>query len=266
MNPAPSNPDDELEAFLDGALDGARRAAFVRALQSDSRLREETALGERIDAALGRMFAVESPSAAELSQRLERAAAIPLPERPRGPRRWIAACGLAAAAAAAIAAVLLWRPSAERGPGARPVFRAEPLAEVYRAAVDDGFEPYYECRDAARFAETFEKRQGVRLKLLPLAESGKMLGLSYLGGLTRDTTAMLSKVEDQPVIVFVDRVGADEGMPTPKETGGLHVFRSERDGLVFYEVSPLAEPRVSDSLAPLAPGETPSIPGDAGPG
>jgi hypothetical protein len=139
-----------------------------------------------------------------------------------------------------------------------PVFAARPLVDVYREVVADGFEPYYECREADRFADTFARRQGQPLQLLPLPAGVRMLGLSYPGGLSRDTTAMLCHVDGQPVMVFVDRAGADQPTADDRPTtgegagGATQVFRVERHGLVFYEVTPLALPRVVDFLAPAS--------------
>ena len=126
---------------------------------------------------------------------------------------------------------------------------ARPLAEVYREIVADGFEPYYECREADRFADTFARRQGVPLALLPLPAGVRMLGLSYPGGLSRDTTGMLCEVDHQPVMVFVDRADADNPAAADGADAATRVFRTERAGLVFYEVTPLDGPRVMDLMA-----------------
>jgi hypothetical protein len=78
----------------------------------------------------------------------------------------------------------------------------------------------------------------------------RMLGLAYTGGLSRETTAMLSYVDDQPVMVFVDKAQNDlHDVAAPD--GKLNVFREERDGLVFYEVTPLGESKMTPLLAPL---------------
>jgi hypothetical protein len=154
----------------------------------------------------------------------------------------------AAAAAAALAWALVGAPL-QRGGIEAPLFAARPLVDIYCAAVAEGFQPYYECREADRFAETFARRQGAPLKLLPLARGAQMLGLSYPGGLSRDTTAMLCRVDGKPVMVFIDRASADKPQATEHADGSLHVFREERDGLVFYEVTPLARPHATASLA-----------------
>ena len=77
-----------------------------------------------------------------------------------------------------------------------------------------------------------------------------MLGLSYAGGLSRDTTAMLCRVDGQPVMVFVDRLANDLPLAWANDKSGVHVHRVVRDGLVFYEVTPYESDRVIDYLVP----------------
>ena len=90
-----------------------------------------------------------------------------------------------------------------------PLFVSRPLVSIYQEAVAQGFEPYYECREPDRFAYTFEQRQGIPIDLAPMPVGSGMLGLSYSGGLSRETTVMLCTIEEQPVMVFVDRVAED---------------------------------------------------------
>ena len=69
-----------------------------------------------------------------------------------------------------------------------------------------------------------------------------MLGVSHLGGISRDITAVLFLVKDQPVIVFVDRRTGD--LPDTVENNpnsAISIFRVEKDGLVYCEVTPAAE-------------------------
>ena len=261
MSSPDSQFDPQLEAYLDGALSDAEREAFVRRLREDEALRGAVDLQERIDAALMRTFVGEAAAAdqfaAGLRQDLLRQEttiatqpAVAVAER-SAPRAALASrrtllAGLLATAAA-LAAVFAGRDwlSGDR----RPAFTPLPLAAIYRDAVKEGFEPYYECHDPQRFADTFARRQGTALKLLPMAAGSRMLGLSYLGGLSRDTTAMLCLVDDKPVLVFVDQQQADAAL-AESQRGDLHIFRKQDRGLVYYEVTPYAEERVLKSLVP----------------
>src|SRR5262249_13346397 len=133
-------------------------------------------------------------------------------------------------------------------PGTVPHFEPVPLAQIYKQTVKAGFEPYYECRDDERFAETFESRQGIPLQLSNMPIGSMMKGLCYPGGLSRETTAMLCDVDGAPVMVFVDRDEKDRKGAMKNSDPELHVFREERDGLVFYEVTPLDEPTMIEHL------------------
>jgi hypothetical protein len=137
----------------------------------------------------------------------------------------------------------------QRDDGSTPFFEPTPLADIYMETIRNGFKPYYECRVDQRFAGTFAQRQGTPLRLLPLPDDVKMLGLSYPGGLSRDTTAMLCTAAGEPVMVFVDRATADNPNVATSHREGTNVFRAERDGLVFYELSQFDESRVMQFLA-----------------
>ena len=77
-----------------------------------------------------------------------------------------------------------------------------------------------------------------------------MLGLSYPGGLSRNTTAMLCEVDGEPVMVFVDRQEADLESASRQDDGSpaVNVIRFRKNGLVFYEVTPFSEARAAQYL------------------
>lgn len=242
-NPELPSDDSLLDAYLDDALEPAAREAFEKRLGNDPELAQQVELQRRINASLAAQFPVLEPDAEHVAE-----ATAPL-EKPEStilkfPRRrwgWLAA--------AAVAGVLLaWGMSGPRRTD--PYFEPTPLADVYNTTVKQGFEPYYECEDDERFARVFDKRQGIALALLPMPEGSRMLGLSYPGGLSRDTTAMLCRVDGEPVMVFVDQPGADTPLAAEKSaaTQSLHIFRDQRDGLVFYEVTPFDTPRAMQYL------------------
>lgn len=245
----PRNTDDprDFDAFLDGALSEPERQAWEERLDSDPNLRAEQGLQADIDQALGNLFSAAEPSAEHLEQVASiavRQLAAEVPAR-RHTRVWLAAAALLAGVSLA-----WWLNSGgfERG---APHFQPLPLAQIYQAAIDSGYEPYYECRDDDRFAAVFERRQGQSLQLRPLPEGTRMLGLSYPGGLSRDTTAMLCKVGDHPVMVFVDRQQSDRDAAGALDPDSdVRIFRQQRDGLVYYEVSRLDAPQVTEYLGP----------------
>jgi hypothetical protein len=236
--------DERLEAYLDGVMDEAERAAFEAEIKRDPRLTAEVDLQARLDAALAREFQALTPTAVHLAAIEKHVKSVsPSPVAFTG---WKALVPYAAVAAIFLIAFGLWGP---RWPIERePSFTAMPLAQVYHQTVKDGFEPYYECHDDKRFADTFASRQGIPLHLTEMPRGSMMKGLSYLGGLSRETTAMLCEVEGEPVMVFVDRAEKDRPSAAKENDPELNIFRTERDGLVFYEVTPLDKPTMTQHM------------------
>jgi hypothetical protein len=76
-----------------------------------------------------------------------------------------------------------------------------------------------------------------------------MEGLAYLGGMSPHTTAMLARVDQSPVLVFVDRLERDQPQAMPEPSSGLRLFRKQLGELVLYELTPLTAPRVMDFLS-----------------
>ncbi len=75
-----------------------------------------------------------------------------------------------------------------------------------------------------------------------------MVGISYLGGISREATTMLGLVVSDPVLVIVDRLSNDNHFV--REQVGLHdgilVSRKVVNELVFYEISKLEKPMFID--------------------
>jgi hypothetical protein len=59
---------------------------------------------------------------------------------------------------------------------------------------------------------------------------------------------MLCETDGRPVMVFVDRADKDQPIADKSSDPQLRVFREERDGLVFYEVTPLDRPTMTQYL------------------
>jgi len=72
-----------------------------------------------------------------------------------------------------------------------------------------------------------------------------MLGLSYTGGVTRDSMGMLGTVNGKPVLVVVDRAGED-AKTQMKHPDGLNLYRRKIGSLMLYEVTPLDEAKLLD--------------------
>ena len=238
--------DSQFEAFLDGQLPEAESLEVRQALASDSLRTEQAALQAEIDTSLRRQFSPPPPDADWLAglegqvQSANDGSSQTTSHRYR-PVLW------------GIAAAIIWMAVLYQVFGPRDdatiAFVQRPLVDIYHETVDQGFQPYWDCRnDAERFAETFFARQGRRLQLESLPAGREMVGLSYLAGLSRQTTAMLARVDGQPVLVFVDRLENDRSVPPADPASDLQQFRKEYAGLVLYEVTPLDKAEFLDAL------------------
>jgi hypothetical protein len=244
---------EQLEAYLDGQLSPSERAAMESRLSDAAELKAAIRLQSQIDDALRRQFHAPQPSASFLRElrstdpTTSKTAAFKVSSVSR--RTWIgislAVC--AAASGALIGLVFL----ADRGDRRRPYFQPQPLVDIYHATIKDGFAPYYECNDPQRFASTFQRRQGIPLRLIELPAGCELGGLANSGGLSTRTTSMLCYDHQEPVLVFVDRLEADQPRMAERKDPGLFVHRKEYRGLVMYEISPFADPRFIDYLVAI---------------
>jgi hypothetical protein len=243
--------DEQLDAYLDGRLDEAARKAFEQHLREDEDLASRVEIQTSVDQSLQRQFSDTEPS--EVNMRAI-AAALASRSESLGPPSTIhivyhgalrTVISAAAAAIVGIAAMLLFNGDDTE----TPFFEPRPLVRLYQESIANGFAPYYECRDDERFADTFLRRQSQPLRLLPMPDGSEMLGISYPGGLSRDTTAVLCRVDGTAVMVFVDRAESDDLHAADNDDPRLNVFRHEKYGLVFYEVTPLDAAHMIDRFA-----------------
>ena len=248
--------DEQVDSYLDGLLKPEEREAFEVRLRAHPEIAQEIQLQTQVDASLGRLFPLEQATEQQLKEVLLRSSpetqaslstrangAQALPRRTLSGTMRIAIVGLAAA----LAWVIVGWQSGDHSTEA-PYFQPKPVAVVYQEVLDNGFEPYYECREEDRFAATFLRRQGQALSLAALPLGSEMLGLSYAGGLSRDTTSMLCRVEGQPVMVFVDRLENDLPIATQNNANEIKIHRVVKYGLVFYEVTPFDTLRIVEYL------------------
>ena len=119
-------------------------------------------------------------------------------------------------------------------PYIRPI---RPLDLAYQACVKDGFKVDWVCHDLNDFATYFAANL---MQPLMLHDPPKELGVSIVGGVSKRTLGFLQKVDERPVIVFVDRL--DKDSPQTITDPNLHVFRREVGNLVLYEVTPFESP------------------------
>jgi len=194
----------------------------------------ELQLQNKIDASLGRNFPTEPVKESVHRQKMEALVSkSKLPER-----RKLAVRAMVLAASLLLLASLVFLQPKKHG-STEIAFKRKPLAVLFEDSVSRGFKPYYVCDDPVRFAAEFQKHQGVPLRLAEMPKHKKMVGISYMGGVARETTSMLGRVNDKPVLVFVDNLSNDDEQMQSQvgKTGEYYVHRATKDGLVYYEVS-----------------------------
>jgi anti-sigma factor RsiW len=236
---------DMLVLFLDGLLSEEEQSAFLE--NSDpNEIAKARAIQDEIDSSLKSLYQFEPFDAEQEHQIARQVFENRNTEKvtPASRQRDSESVSRRRFAIAALAASLLamttggmWLMNRDSND---PFFASRSVAALYQETVNAGFRPYYNCvDDEQRFAETFKNRQGKALALTEMPGGTRMLGLSYPGGISRNTTAMLGMVDDHKVIVFVDQAGAGKVDTSTPESANLNVFVVERDGLVFAEVTPL---------------------------
>jgi hypothetical protein len=245
-------PEDEpfrerFEAYLDGTLDDALREEVERRIAAHPELQAEVELQRRMDQLLRQKFSAPA-EIPPLPAPLDTPAATPLPSF------WRTRRGVSLLVAAACVGWLLfiWQ-LVPRGKKQAP-FEPQPLAMLFDQAVRSGFEPYWEC-PPERFAATFQERLQAPLQMTSMPDDRYMAGLAYPGGLSRDTTAILCRVDNQPVMVFVDRLANDRSVSEDAQRPNVQIHRKTLGPLVLYEVSGFDEPQMLGFLK-LAERET----------
>ena len=71
------------------------------------------------------------------------------------------------------------------------------------------------------------------------------MGLAYRFTISRYTICLLSTVNDEPVVILIDRVEAG-ARPSLSQTSDLRLFEKRVGRLVLYEVTPWQEPSLLD--------------------
>ncbi len=241
--------EDKLQAYFDGLLPPHEHSEVKQLLDGHPEILRQVELQAKIDDATRRLFQPGDPEERRIQEAAgpphTRACGVQVDTVRDKRRRKAVVRVLVASITAVIVWGMAWWFSDDRP---EPFFEPRPLVTIYRETVKNGFRPYYYCRDEERFAETFRKRQQIPLVLAKLPEGSRMLGLSYPGGLSRNTTAVLCDVDGKKVLVFVDRLSEDTPIARQGEDATLNVIRAELDGLVVYEVTPLDRAVISKHL------------------
>jgi len=246
--PTPSPWNARVEEYLDGAMNPEDRHEFEAQLARDGSLREQVELHGRIDQSLGRLF--EEASAHRLTGAASDHGAMRLAagrgSRPRSRMAWYGAA--AALLLVALGVWMFWpRPAAEPSPA-----RFVSAQQAYISIGARGFTPQWVCESDQEFAAAVETRLGQAL-VVPLATPGvEVRGWSYgnpRDGFTLSTGTMIlmARVENDDILVFMDRAENDRGLKLDDDPCNMKIFRKQVGGIVLYEVTTREAPAVLDA-------------------
>lgn len=233
-----------MDAYLDGRLNDAEQTAFERIVGDDPEARADIELQRRIDAALRREFAppVEMPTLWTNGQTFPAGQLSPpddtvrrFPSRPAWV--WAFAAVLALAVTAGVYLALMSSP-----PTVTPIVRQrESFVEVRERLLANRFEPDWVCEVGPKFAMSVYWRLGQPLLVGAVPSGVNILGWSYCNALSPETMVLLTRVDDRPVVIYVDRKEYDRPQSAPE---GLRLFRGEVGDLVLYELTQAESPSV----------------------
>lgn len=250
-----SDPRAQLEAYLDGMLEGEALTAFERSVAMDSTLKAEVEAQRAINASLGRLFhraeAVSLPSGAGEDgtatiqpPQLKLAGDGALPgkggARPAWLRRLTPLLAVAAVVAAAFAGLYFTGTISEWQAQNKGLINP---ADYYARKVNAGFVPEWKCENAEQFVKLTKQwwKEGF---LIPDTDDVKVVGWSYYDPvLSRDNRFILVTVGEEKVIIVIDLKEEDRRITLPRSSK-LHDFRTEVGKLVMHEITPLREARV----------------------
>ncbi len=265
--PPPRDPQEMLDAYLDGILEGQDLALFEHALDQNPSLKAAVDAQQSIDDSLSRLFHPAEPFVFRGEAAAQTAPSAPAPTLttpalklatgdngalPRvKPKRPSGLFAKPVSPWSAVAAVLVFAtlaglyitgvidPAKLLGPSQRLVAPEV----VYERKVNTGFTPDWVCETDAQFVKNTTDYLGEPL-LIRSTDSVEVVGWSYYEPVfSNNTVVLLAKVDGKEVIVAMDRKVHDRTIRLPKSSG-LHEFHQVIGNAVLVEVSPFDTPRV----------------------
>lgn len=228
-----------LNAYIDDKMEPNQRKEFQQRLAEDKNLRAEFELQQKIDEGLLRLF---SPSSNEHVSKILANSNV---GQSNNNNRIFAVRRFAAAAAIALGIFGSWltfNALKQTGPD-RPQWQS--IAAIYSQAKADQIEVWL-CEDEAEFIDVFKNGFDQPLVLpFDTPQDIEVVGLAYRFAISRYTICLISKVNDEAVVVLIDRI---EAGPRPQldNTSNLRLFEKRVGRLVLYEVTPWQEPGLLD--------------------
>lgn len=237
---------DHIDAYLDGILSSADRAAFEERLARDPALRADLDLARGIEASLKRTHVPADITAPTLPRSASSSVTKPPASKLSGLRLYWPVIAAAALLFLAITAYQIYTRIDWK-------FHRYNAAEYYTMAARDSFKPDWVCRNDREFKEAtgYSTGQQMLVKQDPPAKIdlvGWVYSQKFEGTPLRSSTVVLyAKVDDVPVVVLVDSLENDRKV-RPGEDPDLHIFRRQLGASVLYEITPRPAPGVIDAF------------------
>lgn len=237
---------DELIAYVEGQLPPDRRAAFEAKLAGSPELQRQLQLLRQADDAILHQFAPPAFLKVDF-QTAQAAASARAAQPPSGLpwKRWTKLVGSAIAASIVLVLAYTWLNDNYLNPKHPPLT----LGQLYSNYVANGFQPAWACKDDAEFVKTTTEAFGLPL-LARSDASVQIVGWTSYGdkltdlGVSRSARGILARVNNHPVMVIIDKVGAGSAPKLDRlaRKNGLKLFQKQIDSTVLYEITPLDAP------------------------
>lgn len=219
--------------YVDGDMTGPEREAFA------ARLTREPALAARVQQLLAADDALRTAFAAPDASPSPLAFTVPAP-RVRRLRRLTAL-----AASIALASLCVWLLTA-------PL--RHPFARLYAREQADRFTPQVVCTTPQEFAAW--THAALQQAMIPgdMPANVQLIGWDYAPEMQYYTCVLIAKVNDQHILVTLDRLDKEQKVIPPRtQVGDLHIHERILGDIRLREITPLAQARILPFLQQTAP-------------
>jgi hypothetical protein len=151
----------------------------------------------------------------------------------------------ALAAAIALASLCVWLLTA-------PL--RHPFARLYAREQSDRFTPQVVCTTPQEFAAWTHAALQQAISPGDLPASVQLIGWDYAPEMQYYTCVLIAKVDDQHILVTLDRLDKEEKVIPPRtQVGNLNIHERILGDIRLREITPLAQPQILPFLQQTAP-------------
>lgn len=248
--------DTLLAAYTDKTMSQDERTAFEQSIENDPAMRAKFELQSQVDRSLVDLFGQHTAPVSVMDAVRAAADQQATADQPRTHffmhRRWAMAALLFISACIAWEVYLIQAVTLANIPPQAQILNrpSQPtsLMGIYLNASGPNLRDIWTNTDSQNLAETFKWRQGQVLRFKDISPTTQLLGKGHMHGISKFTTAILFEVDDEDVVVFVDRAELDHARFMAEQHEGLNIFPRYLGELVIYEVTPHEMPQLLDKF------------------